>query len=102
MKEINKTAILDKKIIHQGIGGREINIEKELTLEEVESQSTIAAFNFFNRRPDLLNKGILTFEDMEKGKTFEEAEQELLNTTCYYGHVDNLGYFVCEDELEWK
>ena len=102
MKEINKTAMLDKGIVHQGIGGREINIEKELTLEEVESQNTIAAFNFFSRRPDLLSKGLLTFEDMEKGKTLEEAEQERLNTTCYYGHVGNLGYFVCEDELEWK
>ena len=40
-------------------------------------------FNFINRRLDFIN---------------EENE----NKKVYYGHVENLGYFVAEDEIEMK
>ena len=67
-------------IEHQGIGGRVIIIEREVSLKEVEEHNTIASYNFFMRRPDLISK-----EDTYK---------------CYYGHVGNLGYFIANDEID--
>lgn len=88
MKEYK--TILKRRIIpsitHQGIGGKEILIERELTCKEAGKLLTIGAANFWNRRGDLCNK-------------------EHDNTIIYYGHVKSndgswLGYFVAEDELE--
>ena len=79
-----KKAIIDKKVKHQGIGGKEIIIEKEMTWDDALdtnfNQMPIAMYNFIRRRLDL---------DEEQG-----------SMKIYYGHVDNLGYFVAEDEIE--
>ena len=78
-----KKAIIDKKVTHQGIGGKEISIEKEMTFDDVLdtniNQMPIAMYNFIMRRPDL---------GIEEGRT-----------KVYYGHVGLLGYFVAEDEI---
>lgn len=78
-----KRAKLIDGIKHQGIGGKEILLERKMTLNEVLEQNTIAAFNFAKRRLDLVNK----------------SDKECDKIICYYGHVGNLGYFVAEDEL---
>lgn len=79
-------AILDEKIEHQGIGGKEIIIEKELTISDVLNtnlkEMTIAMSNFIMRRKDFMELD----EDMK----------------VYYGHVGFFGYFVADDEIvEW-
>lgn len=78
-----KRAKLIDGIEHQGIGGKEIVLERKMTLNEVLEQDTIAAFNFAKRRLDLVSK----------------PDKECDKITIYYGHIDNLGYFVAEDEL---
>lgn len=67
---------------HQDIGGKEISIERELTPDEVDEKAmagNIACLNFCLRRNDFLPE---------------------FNKRLFYGHVGNLGYVVCEDELE--
>ncbi len=80
-----KKAIINKKVKHQGIGGKEIIIEKELSIGELLDLNlekwTIGLFNFFKRRTKLFDE---EYEDMK----------------IYYGHVGNLGYFVADDEIE--
>lgn len=69
-------------VTHQNIGGKEIIIERELTPDEVDYQAmhgNIAALNFCLRRNDFLPD---------------------FNKKCFYGHVGDFGYVVCEDELE--
>lgn len=81
MIKINKKYKIKKHVNHQGIGGKEIRIEKELTADEVDEMAwngNIACLNFCVRRDDFL----------------PEFDKKL-----YYGHVGNLGYVVCEDEL---
>lgn len=73
-------------IKHQGIGGKIIILEREMSLYDVIGMETIAAYNFVNRRPDLMFKPIEECKDIK----------------CYYGHVKNLGYFVAEDEFNGK
>lgn len=73
-------------VTHQGIGGKEIIIEREMTCKDLSTLCTIAVWNFLKRRPDL-------------------REYENRNTPIYYGHVQSkdgswLGYFVAADELE--
>lgn len=88
MKEY-KTPVKRKvipSVTHQGIGGKEILIERELTCKEAGEFMTIGAMNFWDRRGDL-------------------CEKEHDNTIIYYGHVRSkdgswLGYFVAADELE--
>ena len=78
---INKKYRIKKNVDHQNIGGKKIEIERELTADEVDEQAllgNIACFNFCMRRDDFL-------PDFDK--------------KLYYGHVGNLGYVVCEDEL---
>ena len=80
--KINKKYKIKKEVKHQGIGGKEIRIEKELTADEVDEMAwngNIACLNFCVRRDDFL----------------PEFDKKL-----YYGHVGNLGYVVCEDELK--
>lgn len=77
-----KTMRIKEYVTHQGIGGQEIRIEMELTPDEVDERAmngNIACFNFCMRRHDFLPE---------------------FNKRLYYGHVGNLGYVVCEDELE--
>lgn len=78
-----RRAKIKESVKHQGIGGKEILLEKKLSLNEVLEQDTIAAFNFAKRRLDLVSK----------------SDKECDKITIYYGHVGNLGYFVAEDEL---
>lgn len=72
------------EVKHQGIGGKEIIIEREGTiayaLDIPLNEITIGLYNFIQRRPDLMD------DEHDKVK-------------LYYGHVGNLGYFVAEDEL---
>lgn len=83
-------------VTHQNIGGKEIKIDFEVSIDEVLSRAAmgvIGCYNFMTRRPDInLN----------------------CNKKLYYGHIYNrvkysknhpwiegwLGYVVCEDELE--
>jgi hypothetical protein len=80
-----KKAKLIKGIEHQGIGGKEIIIEREGTLNEVLeanlNEMTIAMSNFVGRRIGLMSNGDR-------------------NTKIYYGHVGLYGYFVAEDEID--
>lgn len=71
-------------IEHQGIGGQTMRIEKEGTMNYILDMSsddyTIAVHNFILRRDDIF--------------TVDE------NMKIYYGHVNNLGYFIAEDEIK--
>ena len=79
-----KYALIDKKVTHQDIGGKVIQIEKEFTFDDILdtnfNEMPIAMYNFLMRRMDLSNKD---------GKL-----------KVYYGHVGFLGYLVAEDEIE--
>ena len=80
--ELGKRYKVKEGIEHQGIGGKEIYIERKLTADEVDEKAcsgNIACLNFCFRRDDFLPE---------------------FNKDLYYGHVGNLGYVVCEDELE--
>ena len=80
--ELGKTYRIKESVTHQGIGGKEIQLERYLTPDEVDERAmngNIACLNFCMRRNDFLPD---------------------FNMNLYYGHVDNLGYVVCEDELE--
>ena len=81
MIKINKEYKIKKEVKHQNIGGKKIFIERKLTPDEVDELAmggNIACLNFCMRRNDFL----------------PEFDKNL-----YYGHVGNLGYVVCEDEL---
>ena len=77
-----KIATVKDFVKHQGIGGKQILIEKHGKLSYILDMPfdnyTFAVANFTSRY------------DMNKDE----------NTVIYYGHVDGLGYFVAEDELE--
>lgn len=73
---------IKKSVKHQGIGGKEFDLYFELTPDEVDEKAVkgnIACFNFCLRREDFLPE---------------------FNKKLFYGHVGDLGYVVCEDELE--
>lgn len=80
-----RKALIDEKVEHQGIGGKEITIEKEMTVGDVLDTNfnvmSIAMSNFIMRRKDFMKMP----EDMK----------------VYYGHVGYLGYFVADDEIEF-
>lgn len=82
-----KKTIIDKNVKHQGIGGKEIILEKELIVKDFLdtnfNEMSVAMINFIKRRLDFI---------------VEENESKKV----YYGHVGNLGYFVAEDEIEMK
>lgn len=84
-----KKCVLKDGISHQNIGGKIILLERETTLDYFLDKDfknmTIAEMNFIKRRMDLF----LNFSDEECSKI-----------KCYYGHVENLGYWVCEDEIK--
>ena len=83
LKTIGVARLIDG-IEHQGIGGKEITLEKEGTiayaLDIPLNKMTIGLYNFVIRRNDLIT-----------------SDNE--NVKIYYGHVEGLGYFVAEDEL---
>lgn len=71
-------------ISHQNIGGQTMRIEKEGTMNYILdmycNDYTIAVHNFILRRDDIF--------------TVDE------NMKIYYGHINNLGYFIAEDEIK--
>ena len=79
-----KIAKVKDNITHQGIGGKTIVISREGTLSYIldlnMSDYTIAVFNFVRRY------NIMDIKDENK--------------KLYYGHVNGLGYFVAEDEID--
>lgn len=83
LKEFYYVKLVDN-ITHQGIGGQIFRVEKEGTMSYILDMNvddyTIAVHNFIIRRDD-----IFTIDD---------------NMKLYYGHVNNLGYFIAEDEIE--
>jgi hypothetical protein len=78
-----KLAKLKEGIEHQGIGGKYIVLEREDTLDYVLdipiNEMTIGLVNLVKRRADL----------------FDIPE----DTKVYYGHINSLGYFILEDEI---
>ena len=89
IKDIQKTVILADNISHQNIGGKEMRLEKETTLDYLLDKNiqdmTIAESNFVNRRIDLF---------------MNNSDEECENIKIYYGHVEMLGYWICEDEIK--
>lgn len=74
------TKTLKNDFNYRGLGGKKITLEKELTREEVKKAENWACYNFLDRRPDT-------------GTWYTKR--------LFYGHAeDNLGYVVCEDEIE--
>ena len=107
MEKLNgliKAKLIDD-IEHQGIGGKYIILERKGTAEEVLNLDTIAAYNFGKRRQDIVQSGIynvakMTSMDEEAKKEYmKEVDDAWSKITCYYGHINNLGYFICEDEI---
>lgn len=104
-----RLAKINDNVTHQNIGGKTISLDRELSLEETLETNTIAASNFMARRMDLVTKGIVSESDINsiiEGKTTldefnKKADDFYKNTKVYYGHVGNLGYFVCEDEIKF-
>lgn len=84
MKDFEKPKIakLIDGIEHQGIGGKNIILEKygsmAYALDTPFEKMSIALYNFVLRRLGSLDEGL----------------------ELYYGHVGNLGYFVAEDEID--
>ena len=75
------TRIIKKSVKYRDIGGKSIIIDRELTRDDVMTTENWACWNFIDRRPDV--------KDAWTHKRY------------FYGHCeDNLGYVVCEDELE--
>lgn len=79
-----KVRTIKKLLKYRDIGGKTITIEKTLTKKDIVDQAMSgnwACYNFMDRRDD-----------------FPKLSN---NINFYYGHcTDNLGYVVCEDELE--
>ena len=74
---------MKKEVTHQNIGGKEFIPERELNID------------------DVIWKGC--FEGNWACRNFLDRKDEALGVTrprVYYGKVDNIGYIVCEDELE--
>ena len=71
-------------ISHQNIGGKTLRVEKEGTMAYIintfSKDFTIAMYNFVLRRDDIFA--------VDK------------NMPIYYGHIDNLGYFIAADEIK--
>ena len=86
MKDLEKPYLvtLIDNIEHQGIGGKIMRIKKEGTMSYILDMScdeyTIAVHNFIVRRDDIF--------------TVDE------NMKLYYGHINNLGYFIGADEIK--
>ncbi len=97
-----------KEITHQDIGGKEFivddiitsQLDLDLAYNRAILEHNIACINFFNRRPDIIEK-FTVYEDPLTGPFLRaKVDKEIKKTKLLYGHVDNLGYIVTEDELE--
>lgn len=76
------TKKLKKDFTYRGLGGKTIQIEFEVSKDEVitkMAEGNWACYNFCDRRKD-----------------FNRFFQKKL----YYGKVDGLGYVIAEDEIE--
>ncbi len=84
---------IDKKVVKLKsdiddimLAGKEMTLERKGTLkylmDKPGAKFTIAEFNFFKKHLDL----------------FIDDEKE--NTVIYYGHVEGLGFFVTEGEID--
>lgn len=99
---------IKSNVTHQGIGGKEIRLEKMMLFDDVWQHGGIGAANFIDRRPELLKMGIISDEEIAEIKAgkytleeFNDKWNKFFNSfIIYYGHVGVLGYFVAEDELE--
>lgn len=75
------TRKIKKSVTYRDLGGKTIIIDRELTRDDVLTTENWACWNFIDRRPDVRNA--------------------FTHKRYFYGHVeDNMGYVVCEDELE--
>ena len=76
---------IKETVTHQGIGGKYIEIEKRIFIADILDTNfndmNIAMVNFIGRR----GMDLYTLPE---------------STRVFYGHVDGLGYYVSEDELE--
>jgi hypothetical protein len=97
-----------KEITHQNIGGKEFIVDdiisNQLNLDVVYNKAVlehnIACINFLNRRPDIIEK-FTAYEDPANDPYIRtKIDNEIKSTKVLYGHVENLGYIVTEDELE--
>ena len=75
------TRKIKKSVTYRDLGGKTIIIDRELTRDDVLTTENWACWNFIDRRPDVRNA--------------------FVHKRYFYGHAeDNMGYVVCEDELE--
>lgn len=75
------TRIIKSNVKYRGLGGKKIVIDRELTREDILHTDNWTCWNFIDRRPEV--------KDVWKKHRY------------FYGHAeDNLGYVVCDDELE--
>lgn len=73
---------IKKSVKYRSLGGKTIQIEREVPVKDLltlANSGNWAVYNFIDRRPDI------HWDYPYK---------------IYYGHVENLGYVVAEDELE--
>lgn len=88
---------INKDVTHQEIGGKKFvvdtlisnGLDRRVVFDRA-LEGNPACFNFINRRKDLFWH--ITYDEMLSIKT----------PKLYYGHVDNLGYIIAEDEVEHK
>lgn len=82
VKEPYYVTLIDN-ISHQNIGGKTLRVEKEGTMAYIintfSKDFTIAMYNFVLRRDDIF---------------------DAVDMPIYYGHIDNLGYFIAADEIK--
>lgn len=74
---------IKKSLKYRNLGGKTFWLEFEVKAKDIPNkiaEGNWACYNFIDRRPD-----------------FDSC---LFSKKLYYGKVDNLGYIICEDELE--
>ena len=79
---MNITRTIKKNITYRDLGGKSINIEREIPLMDLwklAKEGNWACYNFIDRKQNL---------------------DVFFQYKIYYGHVGDLGYVVSEDELE--
>lgn len=84
--------IIKKSVKHQKIGGKKGYIERKISNKELIDQIdryNIACVNFFKRRPELFEKGTLTYE----GKRQKYYYVKVWKKDSF------LGYVICTDEI---
>jgi hypothetical protein len=98
--------ILNKDIVHQGIGGKTAYIEREVTIDDILERVlgyNIAALNFVERRPDLFRD----YKDLSiPNDKLVKRKAKYKNMKYYYVKVwqsdyrngTYLGYFIASDE----